>query len=85
MQRIGEIVRPVFRSLVFSLGVHSISALRHWAWSASSLKGRYQNEQVLNDRLAYNAAEESARASKVGLWADPDPVAPWEWRSARRK
>jgi hypothetical protein len=29
MQRIGEIVQRVFRSLVFSLGAHSISALRH--------------------------------------------------------
>ena len=29
MQRIGEIVPRVFRSLVFSLGAHSISALRH--------------------------------------------------------
>jgi len=46
---------------------------------------QYQNEQVLDDRLAYNAAEESARASRVGLWADRDPVAPWEWRKARRQ
>lgn len=46
---------------------------------------KYQNEQVLDDRLAYNAAEESARAGRVGLWADHDPVAPWDWRGARRK
>lgn len=46
---------------------------------------KYQNEQVLDDRLAYNAAEESARAGRVGLWADYDPVAPWDWRGARRK
>lgn len=31
---------------------------------------RYQNEQVLDDRLVYNAAEDSARAGEVGLWAD---------------
>jgi endonuclease YncB( thermonuclease family) len=43
------------------------------------------NEQPLDDRLAYNAAEESARADRFGLWADRDPVAPWEWRKARRK
>jgi endonuclease YncB( thermonuclease family) len=46
---------------------------------------QYQNEQVLDDRLAYNAAEESARAGGVGLWADADPVPPWDWRRARRK
>ena len=26
------------------------------------------------------AAEVSARAKKRGLWADPAPVAPWDWR-----
>jgi endonuclease YncB( thermonuclease family) len=46
---------------------------------------KYMNEQPLDDRLAYNAAEESARAGEVGLWADRDPVAPWDWRKARRK
>lgn len=46
---------------------------------------KYQNEQSLDDRLSYNAAEESARAGKVGLWADNEPVPPWEWRKARRK
>jgi micrococcal nuclease len=25
-------------------------------------------------------AEASARTSKAGLWADKDPVPPWEWR-----
>jgi micrococcal nuclease len=25
--------------------------------------------------------EEAARKAKRGLWADPDPVPPWEWRS----
>ncbi len=45
---------------------------------------KYQNEQSLDDRLSYNKAEESARANRVGLWADNDPVPPWDWRKARR-
>lgn len=28
--------------------------------------------------------EASARAGRVGLWADPQPVPPWEWRRAKR-
>ncbi len=46
---------------------------------------KYQNEQILDDRLSYNAAEESARAGKVGLWTDHEPMPPWAWRKARRK
>jgi endonuclease YncB( thermonuclease family) len=30
-------------------------------------------------------AELSARGRKAGLWADPAPVPPWEYRSSRRK
>ena len=46
---------------------------------------QYQNEQPLDDRLAYNAAEESARAARVGLWAVHGPVAPWDWRRVAKK
>jgi micrococcal nuclease len=28
--------------------------------------------------------QEEARAAKVGLWADPHPMAPWEWRRGER-
>jgi len=43
---------------------------------------KYQNEQPLEDRLSYNAAEESARAGRAGLLADKEPVPPWDWRKA---
>jgi endonuclease YncB( thermonuclease family) len=29
--------------------------------------------------------QDDARASKRGLWADKNPMPPWEWRKAKRK
>lgn len=45
---------------------------------------QYQNEQSLDDRLSYNAAEEAARRDRIGLWVDPKPVPPWEWRKIKQ-
>lgn len=42
---------------------------------------RYENEQSVVDRNAYARAESMARATNVGLWRDPSPVPPWEFRS----
>lgn len=28
--------------------------------------------------------EDSARLSKLGVWSDPNPVPPWEWRKPKR-
>lgn len=35
-----------------------------------------------NKRLA--EAEQEARGNRVGLWQDPHPVAPWDWRKAKK-
>jgi endonuclease YncB( thermonuclease family) len=29
--------------------------------------------------------QNEARIERRGLWADPTPVAPWDWRAARRR
>ena len=53
--------------------------------------GQDLNRQLMAEGLAWHytrysddeglaAAEASARASRLGLWTDPDPVAPWAWR-----
>jgi micrococcal nuclease len=39
---------------------------------------RYSNNSILA------AAGQQAKAAKLGLWKDPSPVAPWEWRQQKR-
>lgn len=41
---------------------------------------QYASEQSASDRALYANAEEGARSSRVGLWIDPKPQAPWDWR-----
>lgn len=45
---------------------------------------QYQREQSVGDRAAYAQAEEQARSAHLGLWADPDPTPPWDWRHKRK-
>ncbi len=45
---------------------------------------RYQGEQTSGDRLRYARAEEEAQDARRGLWADADPIPPWEWRRGMR-
>lgn len=39
--------------------------------------------RYLTDR-EIGSLEEGARAARTGLWAEPEPVAPWVWRAARQ-
>ena len=41
---------------------------------------KYQGEQSPGDRDAYSAAQGSAERARRGLWSDPAPVPPWDWR-----
>ncbi|MDP1718635.1 MAG: thermonuclease family protein [Burkholderiales bacterium] len=45
---------------------------------------QYAKEQAPDDRRLYEQAENDARTAKRGLWADNEPVPPWEWRRANR-
>jgi endonuclease YncB( thermonuclease family) len=46
---------------------------------------KYQGEQSSSDRITYSDAELEARRQKLGLWRDPEPVPPWEYRQAKRE
>ncbi len=37
-----------------------------------------------DDRKSMTAAEREARAAGRGLWADAQPIAPWEWRASEK-
>jgi endonuclease YncB( thermonuclease family) len=41
---------------------------------------KYAHEQTRADRVLYEDAEAKAQEKRLGLWRDPNPVPPWEWR-----
>ena len=43
-----------------------------------------EREQSASDRLLYAIAEIEAQSQLTGLWRDPEPTAPWDWRVERR-
>lgn len=40
----------------------------------------YEREQSAIDRTEYAQAESAARSRHAGLWQDPNPIAPWDFR-----
>jgi endonuclease YncB( thermonuclease family) len=44
---------------------------------------KYAHEQSDVDQAIYEEAEAKAREKRLGLWRDPAPVPPWEWRRER--
>jgi endonuclease YncB( thermonuclease family) len=61
-----------------------------------SVDGRDIGEQLVAEGLAWHyvrysddrrlaEAERKARAARLGLWRDADPVPPWEWRATAKE
>lgn len=44
----------------------------------------YAREQSPKDREDYEVAEFQAKIQRLGLWADKNPVPPWDWRHDSR-
>ncbi len=72
--------RIVGKVWVNDLDVNLEQIKRGLAWHYT----KYKKEQPLEDRLSYLHAEEYARESRVGLWVEPNPTPPWDWRKATR-
>ena len=78
LDRYGRIIGKV---LVESQDVNLQQIRRGCGWHYK----KYQNEQSPEDRLSYSSAEELARTNRKGLWADQEPIPPWDWRHTRRR
>jgi endonuclease YncB( thermonuclease family) len=72
--RYGRVVGKVLASGA-DAGLWQVEAGLAWHYK------RYEQEQSdYWDRAAYARAEVQARAEKRGLWRDPEPVPPWDFR-----
>jgi len=71
--RYDRLVGQVFAD---SHDVGLVQIERGMAWHYKA----YAREQRPEDAQAYAHAEVEAKAARRGLWADPKPVPPWEWR-----
>ena len=45
---------------------------------------KYVGEASALVQARYRNAQDAAQAQKAGLWEDPAPVPPWEWRKEKR-
>ena len=41
---------------------------------------KYQDEQPEKDRSAYSTSELTAKNQQLGLWSEPQPIPPWDYR-----
>lgn len=72
--------RTIGKVLINDVDVNLEQVKRGLAWHYKA----YQKEQTSEDRFTYAQAEEDASQSKQGLWIEPPPVAPWDWRKRMR-
>ncbi|WP_298829417.1 thermonuclease family protein [uncultured Piscinibacter sp.] len=72
--------RMVGKVLVEGCDVNLAQVSSGLAWHYAE----YAREQSPDDRQRYAAAQETARQRRLGLWADREPIPPWDFRRARR-
>jgi endonuclease YncB( thermonuclease family) len=67
---IGDVIIPDGKKLNYEL------VRQGWCWW-------YRKYDLDNAELA--RLEADARKAKIGLWGDPSPIPPWEWRKLNKK
>jgi endonuclease YncB( thermonuclease family) len=76
--RYGRLV-GVVRVDGLDAGLHQLRAGMAWHYM------QYQSEQSKADQEEYSHSEAEARLARRGLWRDPLPEAPWEFRRAQSR
>jgi len=46
---------------------------------------QYASDQPKGDRALYAQTELDAKAKKLGLWSDPSPTPPWQFRRQQKQ
>ena len=97
-QPFGTVARQRLSDLVFSkqVSVEEKDVDRYGRIVGEAfVDGRSVNEEMLRSGLVWHYTQydknpqwtrlqEEARRARKGLWQDPNPVAPWEWRQQQR-
>lgn len=60
------------------INLRMVAAGKAWHFS------RMARHQSPADRSAYADAEQAARQARLGLWTDPNPIPPWDFRRPSR-
>lgn len=99
-QDFGQVARQKLSDLLFNqpvkLDVKDTDRYGRSVAIVYTLQGLCVNEELLKEGLAWHyttydkneawaALEQTARKNKVGLWSQPKPVAPWDWRKEKRQ
>lgn len=45
----------------------------------------YEKEQEASERHLYRVEQEKAQNASMGLWREPNPIPPWDWRKQQRR
>ena len=70
--RYGRILGEIWHGKMF---VNEEMVKEGWAWI-------YKNFSASRKLVSL---ERDARKAQKGIWSDPNPISPWEWKAAKRK
>lgn len=70
--RYGRILGEIWHGKMF---INEEMVKEGWAWI-------YKNFSASRKLVSL---ERDARKAQKGIWSDPNPISPWEWKAAKRK